>query len=425
LAAVVALMIGSLILFSKTTGQAVIVSGVCVVAIFIAAYPQAFFILFLVLRPAMDLIAEKPIIGSINSASIATVFFILIGSSFVLRRENMARISASKVMVTANKIFLYFLAISLISTINSSDYVASLADWLRLVSVIVVFNYGYLYFSNNKTFKRLFTIISLSVFAPLCFGMYQYLFNTGDHFTLGFNRIYGTFQHPNVFALYLVFFFLMGLYFLRAYQPLKIGKFVSYLILAVVLFEIFHTYTRSAWIALAASLMVFSLAYKKYNKSVYFIFIFAVLLVFLPRLHERFVDIKSHNISQPNSWQWRLNVWAQTAAEIKDHSLIGHGLGMYEKKFLFMAHNDYLRLAYETGIPGLGAYLSFLFFIFVQSAKKIRPEKNMFLRSRHITIISLLIVFILMAAVDNLARSTVVALYIFCVIGALSAPETV
>ena len=97
---------------------------------------------------------------------------------------------------------------------------------------------------------------------------------------------------------------------------------------------------------------------------------------------------------------------------------------MYENKFLFMAHNDYLRIAYETGIVGLSAYLTFLFLILAHSIKKMAWERNGQFQAECVTVASIMIAFLIMSAVDNLARSTVVLLYTFCVIGALLGRES-
>ena len=97
---------------------------------------------------------------------------------------------------------------------------------------------------------------------------------------------------------------------------------------------------------------------------------------------------------------------------------------MFEKNFLFMAHNDYLRLIYETGILGLIAYLSFFFIIFTRTIRRMIHEKNIRLKFRYATIASLTLAFLVMGISDNLARSTVILLYMFCIIGALAGNES-
>ena len=424
LLAIFALIASFLILQPATLVEKIISPITFTILIFVIIRPEFYFILFLTLRPCMDLMAERQIVGTLNAASIMTMLFILIGCIIILKKENIAKIMKNKFVVGTNKIFLCFLIFSLTSLINSSDFLTSLADWLRLVSIIIVFNYVFLYFSEDAKFKRLFILILLSAAIPLCLGAYQHFFNKGNHQTPGFNRIYGTFLHPNLLAQYLLILSLMILYFLKTYKPTKILKVISCVVLVVALFEILYTYSRGVWIALAISLIVFSGCYERTKRLFYFVLIFIRALVFFPKIHERFTDIGYLNSYRPNSWEWRIQVWTQTQSAVREHCIIGHGLGMFEKNFLFMAHNDYLRLIYETGILGLIAYLSFFFIIFTRTIRRMIHEKNIRLKFRYATIASLTLAFLVMGISDNLARSTVILLYMFCIIGALAGNES-
>ncbi|MFA5410653.1 MAG: O-antigen ligase family protein [Candidatus Omnitrophota bacterium] len=418
-AAIIGLVASLLTLLPRTANEKIIVSTMFIVAMLTAGRRATLIVLFLVLRPCLDLIAEQQVAGIWNSASLATIFFILTAGQALLRKESIAKIAANRLILDANRVFLAFLVLSLISFVNSRDLLTSFSDWLRLVSIIVMFNYAFLYFSESRAFAKLFIAILLSGVVPLALGMYQYLFYKGNLYTPGFNRIYGTFLHPNVLAEYLVILFVAVLYFLKEHRSGKSLQLVLYSFLAIALFEIFHTYTRGAWIALALSLFVISITYRKHQKIIYFVLILTVMLVIFPAIQKRFMDIRAHNPELMSSWEWRLMVWNDTKKEISKHAVIGHGLGMYQKGFTFMAHNDYLRLAYETGISGLIIYLLFLATILGCSIRKIVHEKNKYAKNRYVAISGLMVAFLVMGAADNLVRSTVVLLYLFCVIGAL------
>jgi putative inorganic carbon (hco3(-)) transporter len=419
LIAATAFIISLVILLFQTPAKQIIMSTSCVVVIFMVTRPELFLTLFLIFRPCIDLLAEQKITGSVNSASVVTIFFIFIGSIILLRDDNIKIIKNNSVMLKVNKIFLCFLIISLISSINSTDFIISLADWLRLLSVIIIFNYAFLYFSERKIFYKLFIILLLSATIPVCLGLYQVVFSKGNHATLGLNRIYGTFTHPNVFAEYLVILFFVTIYFISVYKLNKVLLSAIILFLVIILLEIFSTYTRGVWIALAVSFVIFIIFHKGFKKLIYLAFIVIISLSFLQKIQARFADLKQLRPYEQSSWEWRIKMWSKTLGDIKENPVIGHGLGMYDKKFLFMAHNDYLRLAYEIGILGLITYLLFLLFILCPSMRRAMQEKNSSLKTAHITIASLLIAFLIMGAVDNLARSTLILLYMFCVIGAL------
>jgi O-antigen ligase len=401
-----------------------IISIACVVAIFVVMYPKIYFILFLILRPSMHLIADQQIVMNINIASITTVFLILVGSLTLLGEDNLKKITGNRVLVKANKIFLCFLLISSVSMINTKDFLVSFTDLLRLVSIMVIFNYSFVHFCGKEKFKPLFLIILLSAFLPLYLGFTQYLFKTGNMETANFNRIYGTFVHPNTFAQYLSVFFLLVLCFLKMYKTNTALKVVLSAFLILSAFEIYHTYARGVWIALALSLIVFSLSYKGAGKLTFYFLVAVILFAISPNIQKRFEDIKHPGPHQMSSWEWRTIAWNKTKSEIRNHPIIGHGLGMYGKTFPFVAHNDYLRLAYETGILGLSVYLLYLFYLLNKSVKLALASRDDRMKSKYTVILSLIAALLIMSTADNLVRSTAILVYIFSIVGALLGPET-
>lgn len=414
-----ALAISLSVLLTGTVINKVIIAIAFTSAIFTFMNPKIYFILFLILRPSIDLMSERQIIEGVNITSAATIFLLLVGGIVLFRRDNLTKIRENSSLLNVNKLFLTFLFITLFSFVNTESFLISFADWLRFVSVIVVFNCAYVYFSNEKSFKILFFSILASTFLPIFIGITQYLFKTGNQATPGFNRIYGTFVHPNAFAQYLAIIFLMTAYYLRTYKNKFILKTGLYLFLILTVFCIYHTYTRGTWIALAISIILLGLNYKKAKKFVFYLLLTVILFSLLPDIQERFRDIQYSKPGRMSSWDWRIMIWNRTKEEIKNRPIIGHGLGMYQENFSFAAHNDYLRLAYETGASGLLVYLFCLFYIFTKSVKFVLTFKDNSKRSQYITMLSLIVFLLIVSVADNLARATVILIYLFCVMGAL------
>ncbi|WP_309662848.1 O-antigen ligase family protein [Sphingomonas sp.] len=93
----------------------------------------------------------------------------------------------------------------------------------------------------------------------------------------------------------------------------------------------------------------------------------AVLLVYLTPLNNQFVA------SNATSFESRQAMWSTTIPAIKDNIVLGTGVGSFDQvyptyedaaavtpTFVNHAHNDYLEIALETGIPGIllvGAFL--------------------------------------------------------------------
>jgi len=94
---------------------------------------------------------------------------------------------------------------------------------------------------------------------------------------------------------------------------------------------------------------------------------------------ERFLQISANNS--------RLDIWRDSLVILKDHPL-GIGLGNFKHVFpvynvsnisdtrFFYAHNDYLHLLVEAGIPGFLALVSGFFIFLGKSFKKVKQVKS-------------------------------------------------
>ncbi|UCG34727.1 MAG: O-antigen ligase family protein [Candidatus Omnitrophota bacterium] len=417
LAVFLALVVSFSILFMDTAVGKVVIPLAVITAALILQYPKVYFILFLILRPSLDLGSDQAVIGNINPASIATLFLVLVGVGILFKKENLMKIKENKTLINLNKLFLFFVFISLFSLFNVKNVLIFIMDLLRFVTIIIIFDYAYIYFSDRKDFDKLFLIILASAFLPLCLGLVQYLFKVGYHGG-EFNRVTGTFVHPNVFAQYLAIIILMILYFLETRKIGLVLKIALFLLLGLIAFEIIQTYSRATWIALVSVLMLFSLYYRVSKKLLFYFLLGVMLILFLPQIRERFMDIISPKIYHRSSWEWRKMVWEDTSSEIKKHPIVGHGLGAYEQTFLFMAHNDYLRLAFEVGLLGLLSYLAFLLYLLSKSFKNFMKTMDISAKDRYLTLICLIMMLLIMSVVANMARAIVVLIYLFCLAGA-------
>lgn len=413
------ILVISWLLLDPTLNRVVLAIGL-IGAIFVLIYPEVYFIFFILVRSSVDLMDTHQMIGNINVASVITILLIFIGIMVLCKKDNLAKIKGDTFLLNINRIFLLFLLVSLFSLINTGNFIISFADWFRLVSVIVIFNYAYLYLSGEDNLRFLIYLVLLSSILPLCFGFYQFLFNAGNLFTPGFNRIYGTFVHPNVFGQYLLVVFFLVFYFISNHKSNRIFRIGLYLLISLIIFEIYHTFARGVWIALFVSLILYSLSYRALGRKFFYLLIAALLISFVyANIQERFMDITHPGSYHMSSWEWRVMVWNKTVSSIKEHPIIGHGLGMYKQKFYFAAHNDYLRLAYEIGILGLIFYLYFPCYILFESIKNSLSAGDTYEKKKNAIVICLIVALLIMSTADNLARSTGILIYMFCVLGGL------
>jgi len=381
-----------------------------------------FFLAFIFFRPSLDVLADKKILGNFNINFIIIPLLIIICGIFILINRN--NIKKNRFLYNFNKIYIVFLITVAFSFINTKSYIDSLSEYLKLITIIVVFNYVSVFFDNNiRSISLIYTIIFSSIF-PLLIGFNQFLFKTGSKITPGFNRIYGTFTHPNPFAN-----FLLGIYFLILFviTTLKIKlykKLILFLILCFILFEIYNTYARIAWVSLFIGTIILVLFRTNMKKKIIYINLGVLFfLIAFPLIIVRWNDILQKGIfeeSYVSSLNWRINLWTRIIeSNIVNKSFFGNGLGMFNYIIGVEAHNDYLRLWYEVGFLGLFTYLLLLFYIFFISLKKLLKAKSILDINRNKILFCIVFSIVIMSVVGNIITGLVVLLYYFSIMALL------
>jgi O-antigen ligase len=255
--------------------------------------------------------------------------------------------------------------------------------------------------------------VYLSLAIPALVGAYQVATKTGFHVSAEFSRVRGTFDHPNPFSIYLTMLIVMGVALL-----LKIERRVVKLLLigAVALCSVFLllTYTRSAWIATLAGLLV--VAFYE-GKRLLPIMGFAVVLVVMlvPSVAMRFSDLSTQTTQSGaagNSLVWRFEYWQQ-ALQLSDNPAVGAGLRTVqaETDVSKEPHNDFIRVYVETGLIGLSAYLWFLFSLARTARRSIRNTRSPLEHSVAVGFAGCLAAFLLLSLVSNVISQLVILWY--------------
>ncbi|MCG8430135.1 MAG: O-antigen ligase family protein [Candidatus Omnitrophica bacterium] len=382
--------------------------------------PHLFFYAFVLTRPMLDIFVQQRS-GGINLAAYATLALLAVCSRVFFSAPTRRRIRESPLLLRFNVLFGVFLLLSLVSVTRTQSISVSAADFMRLVSLGMCFNYCALYFSERREALTLLIVMLLSSLAPLGLGLWQFFAGTGMY-DGGFNRIQAAFIHPAVFSQFLAVIFLIGMYLLVSYRPVRWPRYLLILLMAGVFVELMMTSARTAWIALLAAVLLFAIVRTRLSGKVRNLaVVLLIILVIMPAVQARFSDLQGRRES---SWKWRLRQWERNAHSITESPVIGQGLGMYEQRFRFMAHNDYLRIAFETGYAGLSAYCGVMFMLFAWSLRRAltcKPESE---AARYKIAVSLMTFLLITSIADNLVRSTVIILYIFMALGTLLGRDT-
>ncbi|HNQ50286.1 MAG TPA: O-antigen ligase family protein [Candidatus Omnitrophota bacterium] len=382
---------------------------------FIVMRPETYFVLFLLTRPMIDIAADYSIGGMLNPAALYTLLLIGVCGALIMRKQSLKVIFSDRVLVNFNIMFSIFLAACLASLFNSRYIRYSVLDFIRLLSILITVNYVAVYFRGKKRSVLLLKLIILSSILPLGMAAYQLIFHRGI-MDAGFHRVLGTFRHPNVFSQYLVMVFLVLFYLIQSPAVKRYQRILLYCFLGIVAAALFKTYTRGAWIGLSAALIFFLFVKNPLIKKMrYLVIVLLVAAALLPSIQRRFSDVGVKDENNLSSWQWRLQQWSRTIDFVKENPIVGKGIGVFEVTYDIGVHNDYLRIAYETGFAGFLSYLGLMLYMLSAAFVKLGRARSYADANRYKLSASLMIAFMIMSVSDNLARSTVIVLYYFTV----------
>ncbi len=382
--------------------------------------PKAALMAFLFARPLLDYLKpfsdiQLEVYSSINLAALSTLLILACGIFYILiHKINPFRLPLVRP-------FSVFVLICLFTLPFSSMKVEGLSDWLRLASLLVFYILILSMFDNMRDIKILTGVIFFSALLPLAGGFYQALTRTGYAELIGyynsvtFHRIFATFTHPNIYAFYLTMLLPMAIVlFLRASARAE-RIFLGWLIAAMGL-SLILTFTRGAWISFTCAIITIGFLRSK-KAAIAVTLALIVMALLMPSVALRFSDLSGSTYDGTDSLRWRLNLWRQTFSYFSSRPVFGYGLGSFyalssaASREYAPAHNDYLKLALETGIAGLGAYIILLFLLTRNAFSLLKKLRLPYSRAIALGFFSLCVTYILIGMADNLMRSTVVQLY--------------
>lgn len=318
-----------------------------------------------------------------------------------------------------------------IGTITSINPVGSFRDLtIHLASLGLVF---VMVNTINKLeeFNVIVTLVVFSATIVALIGLYQYVVGVpidASWIDVENNpdikaRVYSVFGNPNVLAEYLIMIIPLSISLL--WYSKKIHKKVIFLgTSGVLIMALVLTLSRGGWIGFAFSALIFILLVeKRLLLSIIPISLGGVL--FLPQsiLH-RIISIG--NLADSSN-AYRLKMWEIALDIIKDNPLAGVGLGhlpfkqtfeMYIRTMpTYHAHNTYLEIAAELGIPGLIAFLFLLFVVFKYGILSLINGENRYIKIMAAGVFAGLGGLLAHGAVENVIYLTRIIVYFWILIG--------
>ena len=214
------------------------------------------------------------------------------------------------------------------------------------------------------------------------YGFYQYLFGVnisvnewvdGQQFPDLKLRVFSTLENPNLLAGFLVTMMAIGASMGYKATTIK-GRVILFGLVLMLGTCLVLTYSRGAWLSLLAVIGVYGMLC---NRKIFWLLILLPVAVLCG--HDAILE-RIMSIINPTdtSSTLRMALWESTIAMIMDKPLLGIGWGSYwlvypEYDFflnnanvkIFHAHNMYLNIAAEIGIPGLLCFYPLCMDIFV------------------------------------------------------------
>ncbi len=272
-----------------------------------------------------------------------------------------------------------FLVCSFLSAFVSKDMAFSFMNWaLQPLMYALVYLLIYTTVSTEKEKEKALYAFLAGAVVTVVYGFFQYA-NAADmaadmeaqswvdpeRFPLLRRRMYSTLENPNLFGAYLLMIISILTAFTLRERAVK-RRTVFAVILLSLLLCLALTYSRGAWVSLAAIVLGLTLFYDK-RFGLLFLLVPVVLAFYHGQVVERFFSLFS---GEDTSVDLRFALWESTMAMIEEHPLLGVGWGAYflaypdynffiqeEGVLIFHAHNMYLNMLAEVGIPGGMAFL--------------------------------------------------------------------
>ena len=333
---------------------------------------------------------------------------------------------------------LSFIAICVLSLIWSNSFFVSLKELpLFLAGPLLYF----IIVNNLNSEKQINHILNIMLIIGGLFGIYGiFQYNNMDFFSfwqgnVGRQKVFGLSGNVGYFAGYLMFPLpiAISLFFVCKNKVKKILLLIGVLAMSGALLA---TFTRGSYLALGISSIFMFLLFLsargiffiKENKKIFIVILIAILvttfLFVIPNTFNKqgtvISKIKSiisiAQLSKDSSLKRREAIWGFSTLMIKDHLLLGSGLGTfkyntlrYQAKFFDQgqnralypygvadkAHNEYLQLGAELGIIGLGIFFSLIIIYFNYGVKKLKSIKDKYILGIVIGLMGSIIAFLI------------------------------
>lgn len=278
----------------------------------------------------------------------------------------------------ASKLLLAFLVYILIYAAFVSDGLSDFKKWLKICVYILLYLYSYYFLmkENIRLFDRVVMLIIIvsSIFAWAT--IINVFFVEGASFAYRSVRLeklglWGLADLKNslVSALYYGAVSILALFYFFK-EKTHLSRSVLLISLVGLCLYVLFTYSRSVWMALFFSYLIFmGITFRDFKK--YIVIFFVVFAAFLAVVYSGLYP------GMEISLTYRDLIWEEWFARLHSFWLLGSGpsaefnvcIDIPGRNCFNQVHNLYMQLIYELGVVGLLLFISVIYFLVIEGVK--------------------------------------------------------
>lgn len=293
-----------------------------------------------------------------------------------------------------NLFLMLFYIFSGLSLFNSGSYLTKSlwALFFKWGKYLLIFIIAQDFFSNSRLIRNASVIFLFTGLLLGIDGIFQHTFGIDfirhksimlrpEFSLIKVNAVRATFQHYNDFGAYLVIAISFIISLSLSERIKRIYRWILFFSGIVLGICLLLTLSRGSWLSFMAAIALMMFLSNKAKKIIP---LTAIILIILFLAIPEFRMMGAFTFG-PSGDMDRFKVWQTAFAMIKDHPILGQGIGTFMANFrkympnliIQYAHNCFLQIWAETGIFSLLSFLGFLVLLFSEWIKAFNKNHNL------------------------------------------------
>ncbi|NLM97413.1 MAG: hypothetical protein GX175_07380 [Halanaerobiaceae bacterium] len=251
------------------------------------------------------------------------------------------------------------LLLSTISLSYASDLSYGIRYWTMILQAFLSYLMIYESLDSKDVLLKFQQILLIPALVVALYGIVGYLMGNTE-------RAVSFFTNPNYLSVYLLLLIPIALGLITESSLPVFKRFFAAVVFTACSVALLFTMSRGAWLGITTALILFSVIKDRRFLVLLLVIVLLVLLAAPPEVISRMKTIISIKSNMD-----RIKLWSSTIEMIKDHPVLGVGIGNFRPvyaeyasgKLMIHTHNIFLQFTVELGIAGLLFIIYFLYLL--------------------------------------------------------------